>query len=281
MQKSISRLRYDILDIKDVIVQRLQDDNLKLKERVSCLEDKVIQLEIKNNSLEQYGRTNDLEIEGIPTSISDKELEKTAVALLNSINVNLDSSDVEDCHRIGRSKDGKPKKTITRTVNRKFCKKALLNRKKLSSITINNNVIQLKNKVFIGENLTNYNNKIAFHCRKLNKASLVEKCYSRDGVVHIVTKDGWRDKATKVLHMNQLLELFPEFIFSDSRNSTGDAVFDAPWLKKLMERLQNYFLFFCYSDVYLRSSVTHYYVVFLFASLQGQVDKQESNCSIL
>ena len=96
MQKSISRLRYDILDIKDVIVQRLQDDNLKLKERVSCLEDKVIQLEMKNNSLEQYGRTNDLEIEGIPTSISDKELEKTAVALLNSINVNLDSSDLKD-----------------------------------------------------------------------------------------------------------------------------------------------------------------------------------------
>ena len=73
------------LNIKDVIFQQLQENNLKLKERVSCLEDKAIQLEIKNNFLEQYQRNN-LEIEGIPTSMSDDELVKTAVAILNSIN---------------------------------------------------------------------------------------------------------------------------------------------------------------------------------------------------
>ena len=94
------------------------------------LEDNVVQLEIKNNSLEQYGRNN-LEIEVILTNISDDELEKTAVVILNSININLDSFDMEACHRIGRSKVGKPKKTIIRIVNRKFCSKALLNRKKI------------------------------------------------------------------------------------------------------------------------------------------------------
>ena len=199
------------MNIKDVIIQRLQEDHLKLKERVRCLEDKVVQLEIKNNSLEQYGRRNNLEIEVIPTSISDDELEKTTVGILNSMNVNLDSSDVEACHRIGRSKDGKPKKTIIHIVNRKFCKKALLNRKKLSPVDINDYEIQLKNKVFIIENLANYNNKIAFYCRKLKKA--FGKCYSRDGVVHIATRDGWRDKTTKVFHMNQLLELFRASFF--------------------------------------------------------------------
>ena len=132
LQKSISGLRDYILNIIDVIIQRLQEDNLKLKERVNCLEYKVIQLEIKNNSLEQYGRKNNLEIKGIPTSISDDELEKTAVVILNSINVNLDSSDVEACHKIFRSKDDKPKKTIKSIANRKFCKKASLNRKKFS-----------------------------------------------------------------------------------------------------------------------------------------------------
>ena len=223
-QKSISGLQDDILNIRDVIIQQLQEDNSKLKDRVSCLEYKVIQLEIKINSLEQYGRRNNLQIGGIPTSISNDELEKTAVAILNSINVNLDSSDVEACHRIGRSKDGKPKKTILCTVNRKFCKKALHKRKKLSSVALHDNEIHLKNKVFISENLTNYNNKIAFYYRKLTKASLVEKCYSSNGVVHNVTKYEWRDKATKVLHMNQLLELFSDFVFSDSRNLTGDSL---------------------------------------------------------
>ena len=107
--------------------------------------------------MEQYGRKKNLEIEGTPNSISDDELEKTAAAaILNSINVNLDSSDREACHRIGRSKDGKPKKTIIHIVNRKLCKKALLNRKTLPSVAINDNVIQLKIKIFISENLTNY-----------------------------------------------------------------------------------------------------------------------------
>ena len=130
LQESISGLRDDILNIKDVIVQRLQEDNLKLKEGVSCLEHEVVKLEIQNNSLQQYkSRRGNLEIDGVPTSISDDKLEKTVFGILNSINVNLDSSDVETCHRIGRSKDGKPKKTIIRIVNCKFCNKALLNKK--------------------------------------------------------------------------------------------------------------------------------------------------------
>ena len=72
---------------------------------------------------------------------------------------------MEAYHRIGRSKDGKSKKMITCIVNPKFCMKPLLNRKKLPSVVINHNEIQLKNKVFINENLTNYNNKIAFTAR--------------------------------------------------------------------------------------------------------------------
>ena len=93
------------LNIKDVIFQQLQENNLKLKDRVSCLEDKVIQLQTKNNywsiGVKQY-RRNNLEIEEIPNSMSNDEFVKTAVAILNTINVKLDSSDMETSHRIGR-----------------------------------------------------------------------------------------------------------------------------------------------------------------------------------
>ena len=46
-------------------------------------------------------------------------------------------------------------------------------------------------------------------------------------MVHIVTRNGWRDKATNVFPMNQLLNLFPDFIFSENRNSNSDGVFNA------------------------------------------------------
>ena len=64
--------------------------------------------------------------------------------------------------------------------------------------------------------------------------------------------------------MNQLLDLFPDFVFSGSRNSTGDAV-----------------LFFCYSDVHLRSSVTLFNVVFLFAPLQGVIVQLHNKTTII
>ena len=171
--------------------------------------------------------------------MSDDELVKTAVAILNSINVNLDSSDVETIHRISRSKDGKPKKTIICIVNQKFYKKALFNWKKLSSVAINDNEIQLKNKVYINENHLLQENSILL--QKIKEHITIWKMLLQRWSG---TKDEWRDKAINVFHMNQLLELFPDFIFSDNRNSTGDAVFHAPLVKKLMERLQKYFFFF-------------------------------------
>ena len=44
LQKSFSGMWDDILNIKDAIIQRLRGDNLKLKEKVSCLVEKVVQL---------------------------------------------------------------------------------------------------------------------------------------------------------------------------------------------------------------------------------------------
>lgn len=88
-------------------------------------------------------------------------MEKTAVGILNSINVDLDNSDVEACHKNDKSKD------VKTMVNYKFYKKALPNKKKLSSVAIKDNEIQFKNKVFTNENLTDYNNKVVFQCRKL------------------------------------------------------------------------------------------------------------------
>ena len=58
----------------------------------------------------------------------------------------MTADDIETCHRIGKSK-GNSKKTIVHFINRKHCKCALVNRKKLKSFNSEN--IQLPNvKVF-------------------------------------------------------------------------------------------------------------------------------------
>ena len=65
---------------------------------------KVISLEENSNSLEQHGRRNNLEITGIPDDVDDQKLEEKVIEILDKINVNVSSKDVEACHRIGKSK---------------------------------------------------------------------------------------------------------------------------------------------------------------------------------
>ena len=69
------------------------------------------------------------------------------------------------------------------------------------------------NSFFISENLTRMNESLAFQGRKLNCNNLVSACYTGDGIVTIKINE--RSKAIKVHHMNDLLELFPDYDFED------------------------------------------------------------------
>ena len=59
---------------------------------------KVISLEENSNSLEQYGRRNNLEITGIPDDVFDQNLEEKVIEILDKIDVNVYRKDMEACH---------------------------------------------------------------------------------------------------------------------------------------------------------------------------------------
>lgn len=200
----------ELLNIKDVVIKNLQVENQKLRYKINQLENKVISLEANTNSLEQYGRRNNLEISGIPDSIGHNELEDKVIEILSKVDVNVSNNDIEACHRMGKSKNNS-KKTIVRFVNRKFAKKALINRKKL--ITMDKSSLGLSNDVFINENLTPENGKIYFHCRQLKRLRKVENTYTRDGIVHLASPNIEDGKLVKIFHLNSLYDLFPEYDF--------------------------------------------------------------------
>ena len=80
---------------------------------------KIISLESKSNSVEQYDRQNVIEITGIPNSIPDDNVESTVINVLSKAsNVCVTPDDIETSHRIGKSK-GNSKKTIVHFINRK------------------------------------------------------------------------------------------------------------------------------------------------------------------
>ena len=132
----------------------------------------------------------------------------------------MTADDIETCHRIGKSKRNS-KKTIVHFINRKHCKCALVNRKKLKSFNSEN--IGLPNvKLYFNENLTEYNNTLAFYGCKLKHAGLINITYTLNGTVHILQTVG--ERPIKVFHLSKLLELYPNFELS---NNDGDVSVDA------------------------------------------------------
>ena len=67
--------------------------------------------------------------------------------------------------------------------------------------------------IFIKENLTPVNNKIAFHWRKLKRDGQIDKTYSRDGIISIASSKIRDGKVIKILHMSMLLDTFLDFDF--------------------------------------------------------------------
>ena len=191
----------------------MQDENATLRERGSKLEQKLVVSESSTNNLEQYGRRNNMGISGILDSVDINHSEESVAEILSDIDVKVTSNDIEACHRIGKKNNRiNSPKTIVRLVNRKHAKKALFNKMKLSQ-NHKNYSFNTNNKLFISQNLTRMNESLAYQGRKLKRNNLMNTCYTRDGIVTVKISD--RFKAIKVYHINDLLDLFPDFDFDD------------------------------------------------------------------
>ena len=94
----------EMLNLKDMIIKDLQVENQRLRNKTNNLEKKVISLEESSNSLEQYDRRDNLEITGIPDDFEDQNLEEKVIEILDKIDVNVSSKDIEACYRISKIK---------------------------------------------------------------------------------------------------------------------------------------------------------------------------------
>ena len=119
-------MAWSLSKIKDSIIEALREENSLLHQKIEKLESRISVLETDLNKQDQYSRRNNLDIQGIPDSVSDDQLEEKVIEIFNQINVKIDKFDVEDCHRMGKLK----KTTTVHFVNRKNCKSIL--EKKLS-----------------------------------------------------------------------------------------------------------------------------------------------------
>ena len=67
----------------------------------NSLNERLIALERECWAIAQYSRWECLEITGIPSLLSDKDLEEVVCKAITKAGVDITGDDIEDCHRVG------------------------------------------------------------------------------------------------------------------------------------------------------------------------------------
>ena len=106
-----------LMSVKNSIIETLKAKSLKLKLRVDSREEKIIELDISRNKLDQYTTRNNIEIQGTPATVSGNHLEDKVLDISKTMNPTVENSDIEGCDRIRKDN---PKIIIVSFVNRKF-----------------------------------------------------------------------------------------------------------------------------------------------------------------
>ena len=96
-------------------------ENNVMKKVNQKLEEKIVYLEKNQVEGEQYSHINNIEISGIPNRIPDEDLENTIISICKDSGVEVDSRDIEGCHKLplSRNSRGQDKRVMVKFVNRK------------------------------------------------------------------------------------------------------------------------------------------------------------------
>ena len=166
--------------------EKLGSDLSVARQVNSVLRERVTSLERQCWSNSQYSRRECLELTGIAETSDNNTLESTVLKIFEKLEVNVDPSNVEDCHWIS-SKNG-PKRVIT-------------------SIGINN-------PVYINDSLCTYYKMLWRKCKSLRMNKLIHSFWVTNGSIRLRTVENGR--ANVITHLSDLEELFPgNELFSD------------------------------------------------------------------
>ena len=199
-----------IMSIKNTIIDALKEENLKLQNKVKKLEEQLLEIDQKNNHLDQYSRRNNLDIQGIPANITDDELEGKVIDVFSCLGIEVKGSDMEDCHRLGYANS---KNTIVRFVNRKFRYQALdtkIDLHKLDSRRLGFNPVKI---LYFSKKLTPTNQLLTWKCRYLKGASMIHSIWSARDVIKI--RRTANERALSIKNDNDLKSAYPDFVFRD------------------------------------------------------------------
>lgn len=163
------KLRKEITGLnKDVENQK--SENIKLLEQI---EKNSTTADERINDLEQYGRRNNIRINGVPENGEETSERTTRIATetLNRYIENLDirREEIDIAHRLGKKKEGKHRQIIIKFQSRMLRDTVLKNRRVFKG-----------SDIFVNEDLTKINQQV-LACVRKKMTDEVARAWSRNG----------------------------------------------------------------------------------------------------
>ena len=185
-------------------VDKLSLNSKETQDQLDEYSDYVYFLEQEVSRLDQYGRRENIEIIGIPSSISDTKLETEVIKILRQIGLKrLEYFHIVGCHRIGKAKKNGSKNTIVRFLNRKDAISSLKKKKDLylcKEIGYYN--------LSIVENLCPAYRSIFDSLIQMKNEGHVKKVWTFKGKINYLTSDDEHEKPKKIYHECELYKNF-------------------------------------------------------------------------
>ena len=201
VSKHTKELNDSIFHIRNRVLTILREENVTLRNRVHTLEARLIKIETQLNRVEQNHRKSNLELDGIPQSVTQEELAPTVVKIYNAISgKKLEVDDVEAVHRLHSKKNPKP--VIVR-MKRNFIDTVHKNRKNLKDVGERVNIPGAR--IFVNNNLSPSEKSVEFNARQLLKDGLISDVWFSNMSVRIKCLNG------KILVVNHEIELYEAF----------------------------------------------------------------------
>ena len=160
----------------------------------NILKRQIVDLERQTWETSQYARRESLEFAGIPSSVSNDNLEEKVIDILEKIGVKINKRDIQSCHRL-HDKD----RTIVKFSNRKDSLLILRSKKQLKELNSADLGLPEKTKLY--------------KCKWLKSNSHINSFYTISGIVKIKVTE--TSRARSITHVNDLVEMFPAIDFDN------------------------------------------------------------------
>ena len=160
---------------------------------------RVEMLERSHHTSLQYNRRENIEISGIPETVTDENLEKTAVIILEAVGVpKIQAWQIHACHRLKNWNN-----TVLRFTTRKIADAALHNRNKLKSLNKTTIGLPEGTQLYINESLCRPYQFLNYKIRQALKRKDIYSYNLWKGRLSIKLREA--DRAINITHINDLI----------------------------------------------------------------------------